>query len=97
MYLATLSKHPYVNSNQLVIIVYKIHYLIQSRSMTYASLSKSTMSHLVDPMTRDNLDTNMIGILLSWPHHDFLHAMLCFMDFINPIEDLNQFNVRISN
>ena len=61
MYLATLSKHPYVNSNQLMITVYKIHYMIQSRSMTSASLSGSTMSSLVDPMTRDNLDTNIIA------------------------------------
>ena len=61
MYLATLRKHPHVNSNQLMITVYKIHYLIQSRSMTYASLSRSTMSSLVDPMTKDNLDTNIIA------------------------------------
>ena len=61
MYLATLSKHPHVNSNQLMITVYKIHYLIQSRSMTCASLSRSTMSNLVDPMTMDNLDTNIIA------------------------------------
>ena len=61
MYLATLSKHPHVNSNHLMITIYKIHYLIQSRSMTCASLSRSTMSRLVDPMTRDNLDTNIIA------------------------------------
>ena len=61
MYLATLSKHPYVNSNQLMIIVYKIHCLIKSRSMTYASLSKPTMFSIVDPMTMDNLDTNIIA------------------------------------
>ena len=60
MYLATLSKHPHVNSNQLIIIVYKISWLIQSRSMTCASLSGSTMSSLVDPMTRENLDTNIV-------------------------------------
>ena len=60
MYLATLSKNPHVNSNQLMITVYKIHYLIQSRSMTCASLSRSTMFSLVDPMTWDNLDTNII-------------------------------------
>ena len=59
MYLATHSKHPHVNSNQLLITVYKIHWLIQSRSMTYASMSGSTISSLVDPMTRDNLDTNI--------------------------------------
>ena len=62
MYLATLSKHPHVNSNQLIITVYKIHCLTQSRSMTYASLSRSTMSSLVDPMTRDNLYTNIISV-----------------------------------
>ena len=59
MYLATLSKHPHANSDQLMITVYKIYSLIQSRSMTCASLSGSTMSSLVDPMTRDNLDTNI--------------------------------------
>ena len=58
MYLATLSKHPHVNSNQLMIIVYKIHFLIKSRSMTCASLCRSIMSSLVD--LRDNLDINII-------------------------------------
>ena len=61
MYLATLSKHPHVNSNQLMITVYKIYCLIQSRSMTCASLSRSIMSSLVDPMTMDNLDPNIIA------------------------------------
>ena len=61
MYLATLSKHPHVNSNQLMIVVHKIHYLIQSRSMTCASLFGLTMSNLINPMTRDNLDTNIIA------------------------------------
>ena len=61
MYLATLRKHPQDNSDQLIITIYKIYYLIQSRSMTWASLSGSTMSSLVDPMTRDNLDTNVIA------------------------------------
>ena len=61
MYLATLYKHPHVNSNQLMITIYKIHYLIHSRRMTYASLSGSTMSSLVDAMNRDNLDTNIIA------------------------------------
>ena len=61
MYLATLSKHPHVNSDQLLITVYKIYCLIQLRSMTCANLSGSTMSSLVDPMTRDNLDTNIIA------------------------------------
>ena len=61
MYLANLTKHPYVNSDQLMIIVYMIYCLIQSRSITCASLSGSTMSSLVDPMTRDNLDTNIIA------------------------------------
>ena len=61
MYLATLSKHPYVNSNQLMITAYKIHCLIQSRGMTCANIFGSTMSSLVDPMTRDNLDTNIIA------------------------------------
>ena len=61
MYLATLSKHPHINSNQLMITVYKFYCLIQSRSMTCASLSESTMSNLVDPMTWDNLDINIIA------------------------------------
>ena len=61
MYLATFSKHPHVNSNQLMITVYKIHCLIQSRSMTCASLSGSTMSSLVDHMTKDNIDTNILA------------------------------------
>ena len=60
MYLSTLSKHPHVNSNQLMIIVYKIYRLIQLSSMTCASLSGSKKSSLVDPMTRDNLGTNII-------------------------------------
>ena len=61
MYLTTLSKHPHLNYNQLMITFYKIHYMIQSRSMTFASLSGSTMFSLVDLMTRDNLDTNIIS------------------------------------
>ena len=60
MYLATLRKHPHANSDQFMITVYKIYCLIQSRSMTCASLSGSTIFSLVDPMTRDNLDTNII-------------------------------------
>ena len=60
MYLATRSKHPHVNSDNFMIRVYKIHYLIQLRSMTSASLSASIVSSLVDPMTRDNLDINII-------------------------------------
>ena len=59
MYLATLNKPLHVNSNQLMITVYKIHFLIQSRSMTCASMSELTMSSL-NPMTRDNLDINII-------------------------------------
>ena len=59
MYLATLNKHPTVNSNQLRITIYKIHHLIQSNSMTCAILFRSTMSSLVDPMPKDNLDTNI--------------------------------------
>ena len=64
--------------------------------MTCASLSESTMSGLVDLMTRDNLDTNIIAHdrnLIIMIHHDFLHAMLCIIDFINSIKDLYQFNV----
>ena len=61
MNLDTLSKHPHVNSNHLMIIVYKIHYLIQSRGMTCACLFELTMSNLVNPMIRDNLDINIIA------------------------------------
>ena len=61
MYLATLSKHPHANSYKLLITVYKIYCLIQSRNMTCARLSESTMSSLVDSMTRDNLDPNIIA------------------------------------
>ena len=61
MYLGTFSKHPHANSYQLLITVYKIYYLIQSRIMTCAGLSGSTMSSLVDLMTRDNLDINIIA------------------------------------
>ena len=41
--------------------------------MTYASLSESTMFCLVDPMTRDNLDTNIIV------HDRNLIIMISFM------------------
>ena len=61
MYLATLSEHLHVNSNQVMITVYKINCLIQSRSMTCVSLFGLTMSSLFNPMTRDNLDTNIIS------------------------------------
>ena len=61
MNLATLSKHPHVNYNQVMITVYKIHCLIQSRSMTCVNLSGLAMSTLVNLMTRDNLDTNIIA------------------------------------
>ena len=57
MYLTTLSKHPHVNSDQLMITIYKSYCLIQSRIMTCASISGSTMSSLA----RDNLDTNIIA------------------------------------
>ena len=61
MYLPSLSKHPQANSDKLMITVYKIYYLIQLMSMTCASLSGSTMSSLVDLMTMDNLDINIIA------------------------------------
>ena len=73
MYLATLSKHPHANSDKLMITVYKIYRLIQSRSMTCTSLSGSTMSSLINPMTRDNLDTNIIA------HDRNLIIMISFM------------------
>ena len=73
MYLTTLSKHLHVDSNQLMITVYKIYCLIQSRSMTCVSLSGLTMSSLVNPMTRDNLDTNIIA------HDRNLIIMISFM------------------
>ena len=70
-----------------MIIVYETNCLIKSKSTTCASLSGSTMSSLIDLMTRDHLDTNiiihdrnliiMIFIMISF--------MLCLsnMDFIN--------------
>ena len=64
MYLATLRKNPHVNSNQLMVTVYKIYCLIQSSSMTCASMSGSTrsiISSLVDLVTRNNLDANIIA------------------------------------
>ena len=61
MYLPTLSKQPHVNSNKFMIIVYKIYYLIQSRSMICVTLSGLIMSSLIDLVTRDNLDTNVIA------------------------------------
>ena len=61
MNLANLSKHQHVNSNHLKIIVYKIHYLIQSRGMACASLFGLIMSNFVNPITMDNLDTNIIA------------------------------------
>ena len=86
-YLATLSNHPHVNSNQLMTIVYKIHYLIHSRSITCSSLSGSTMSILVDLMTTDNLDTNIIA-------HDMnliiiiimISFMLCYVSWTSSID-----------
>ena len=83
MYLATLSKHPHVNSDQLLITVYKIYCLIQSKSMTCASMSGSTMSSLVDPMTMDNLDTDIIS-------HDrnliiMISFMLCYVSWTSLI------------
>ena len=60
MYLVTSNKHPHVNSNQLMTTVYKICCLIQSMSITCASISGSIMSSLVNPMTMDDLDTNII-------------------------------------
>ena len=79
MYLATHSKHPHVNYNQLMTRVYKIHCMINLRSKTRASLFESTLSGLIDPMTRDNLNTNII------PHDRNLIIMfssrflLCFV------------------
>ena len=57
MYLATLSKHLHVNYNQLMIIGYKI----QSRSMTCVRMSELIMFNLVNLMTKDNLDINIIA------------------------------------
>ena len=54
------------------------------------------MSNLIDFMTRDNLNTNIIAHdrnLIITSCHDLLHAMLRIIDFINSIKDLYQFNV----
>ena len=96
MYLATLSKHQHVNSNKLIITIYKIHCLIQSRSITCVSLSRSTMSNLVNPMTKDNLDTNIIEHdrnLIIMISSRFPSCYVTHHGLINPIKDLNQFNV----
>ena len=61
MYLASINKHPHVNSNQLMIPVYKIKCLIQLRSIACASLFGSIMASLVVPLIKDNLDTNIIA------------------------------------
>ena len=84
MYLATHRKHPHVNSYQLMTIVYKIHCLIQSRSITCASLFGSTMFSLIDPMTKDNLHTNIIA-------HDrnliiMISFMLCYVSWTSLID-----------
>ena len=77
MYLVTLSKHSHINSIKIMIALYKNHYLIKSRSMTCISLSGLTMSNLVDSMTKDNLDINIIAedrnliIMIS--------SMLCYV------------------
>ena len=93
MNLATLSRHPHFYSNHHELVkdqastIYETNCLIKSRSTTCASLSESTMSILVEPMTRDHLDTNtnthdknsiiLISIMISF--------MLCLyiMNFIN--------------
>ena len=54
------------------------------------------MSNLVDPMTRDNLDTNIFTYdrnLIIMISSRFPHVMLRIMDFINSINDLYQFIV----
>ena len=43
-----------------MITIYDIYCLIQSRSITCDSLFGSTMSSLVNSMTKDNLNTNII-------------------------------------
>ena len=62
--------------------------------MTCVSLSESTMSNLVDPMTRDNLDTNIIAcdrnltIMISF--------MLCFVLWTSLI-DLRTLSIHLIN
>ena len=54
------------------------------------------MSNLVDPMIRDNLDTNIIAHernLIIMTTSQFPSRYVSIMDFINPIKDLNQFNI----
>lgn len=45
----TPSKHPHVNFSQLMLTGYNNCCLIQLRCITFASLSVSMMSHLIDP------------------------------------------------
>ena len=66
-----------------MIRVYETNCLIESRSVICASLFGSTMSNLVDAMTRDFLDTNIIihdiNLIIMIP----ILLCLCIMDFIN--------------
>ena len=86
MYLVTLSKHAHVNSNKLMITVYKIHYLIQSKNMTCVSLSRSTILSLVDPMISDNLDTNIIAHYMNLII--MISLILCYISW-TPLIQLN--------
>ena len=83
MYLTTLIKHSHVNSNHPMLIVCEIHCLVQLRSITCASLSGSTMSIIVDHMTRDSLDNNIITYDRNLIKISF---MLCYVSHTSLID-----------
>ena len=56
-----------------MITVYETDCLIKSKSTACASMSRSTMSSLVDPVIKDHLDTNIIT------HNRNLTIMISFM------------------
>ena len=93
MYLTTLRKHPHINSNHLMLTVCEIHCLVQLRSITCASLFRSTMFILVDHMTTDSLDNNIIT-------HDRnlikISFMLCYASQTSLI-DLRSLSIHIIN
>lgn len=85
IYLLPLTSIHMLTLNITMSKICEMHHLILSRSMTFAEVSKSTMSHLFYPNTRDNLDINIIINdinLIIMTHHDFLHTILFMLDFI---------------
>ena len=81
--LTTLSEHPHINSKHLMLSEYEIIRLIKSKSIICASLSELTMSNLVNSMTKDILDINIIT------HNEYFIIMitswipLCYVYVMN--------------